>query len=73
MKKDREYRQKRIDALKRGRTQWGHHGRHEGDGTPDCPRGWHHHEDEFCEYPTLEECLEAGVVYLQVSEWGRRD
>lgn len=71
---DEASRQNRIEALKRGRTQWGHHGRHKGRyGDPDCPPYLHHHHDDFCEYPTLEECAIAGVEYRKQTEWGRRD
>lgn len=56
------YSQRRIDALKRGRDQWGHGGRHRGNGAPDCPRTLHHHHDEFCMLPLPSECALAGVT-----------
>jgi hypothetical protein len=51
----------RIEALRRGRLQWGHGGFHHGNGAPDCPRGLHHHHDEFCDLPTPMEVRKAGV------------
>lgn len=35
--------------------QYGHAGRHDGHGTPDCPRELHHHHDERCERPMTED------------------
>lgn len=32
--------------------QFGHGGRHKGNGSPDCPRRLHHHHDWFCKAPT---------------------
>lgn len=62
MRDEREYREVRIEALKRGRLQWGHDGRHHGRyGDPDCPRELHHHHDDYCELPTLGEVAAAGV------------
>jgi protein gp37 len=31
--------------------QYGHAGRHNGIGTPECPRISHHHHDERCRFP----------------------
>ena len=56
-----EYHEVRIEALKRGRTQWGHQGRHHGNGSPDCPRELHHHHDDFCQLPYPAEIAAAGV------------
>lgn len=51
----------RIEYLRRGYNQFGHAGRHQGSGRPDCPRELHHHHDVFCEYPTEAELVEAGI------------
>lgn len=51
----------RIEALRSGEIQWGHAGRHHGNGSPDCPRELHHHHDFRCALPTPEECATAGV------------
>lgn len=67
-----EYRRARIELLRRGETQWGHDGRHNGSGRDDCPRWLHHHHDIRCEYPTLLECDEAGVEYRPPGQWGSR-
>lgn len=40
--------------------QFGHAGRHHGNGSPDCPRHLHHHHDEFCKPPTPMEWHLAG-------------
>lgn len=40
--------------------QFGHAGRHNGSGAPDCPRTLHHHHDEFCQLPTMAEWALAG-------------
>lgn len=73
-----EYREVRIAALKRGRDQWGHDGRHHGHytkkqieaGAPNCPIPLHHHHDDFCELPALGECVAAGVEYRK--RWASR-
>jgi protein gp37 len=31
--------------------QYGHAGRHNGAGTPECPRASHHHHDDRCRFP----------------------
>lgn len=53
----------RVEFLRRGETQWGHDGRHSGDGSPGCPRQYHHHHDVRCDWPTRAECEEAGVPF----------
>jgi hypothetical protein len=50
-----------VEKLKRGDWQFGHAGRHHGNGSPDCPRELHHHHDEFCAWPTVEELKAAGI------------
>lgn len=51
----------RIERLKQGDWQFGHAGRHHGNGSPDCPSELHHHHDAFCKIPTPLELLEAGI------------
>jgi hypothetical protein len=51
----------RIERLKMGDWQFGCAGRHNGIGTDDCPRTLHHHHDDFCPPPTLNELKEAGI------------
>ena len=55
------YRKSRIDWLEFGPQQFGHGGRHNGTGTLYCPRRLHHHCDIFCEMPTLDEIIMAGL------------
>lgn len=56
-----ESRERRIEKLRQGDWQFGHAGRHHGIGTEDCPRKLHHHHDEFCDYPTHDELVAAGI------------
>ena len=51
----------RVKRLKSGNWQFGHEGRHHGNGTPDCPLDLHHHHDEFCYPPTQFELRQAGI------------
>ena len=53
--------QRRIEALKEGRIQWGHDGTHHGTGTTECPTERHHHHDVYCAMPTAYEMAMAGV------------
>jgi hypothetical protein len=57
----RQYRKTRIDRLEFGSRQFGHNGRHTGIGTLECPTWPHHHCDEFCEMPTIDEIIMAGL------------
>lgn len=50
-----------VEKLKRGDWQFGHAGRHIGDGTEECPRTYHHHHDAFCLLPSLQELMAAGI------------
>ncbi len=50
-----------VDRLLMGDYQFGHAGRHHGNGTKDCPRNLHHHHDEFCMMPNNEELKLAGI------------
>lgn len=52
-----------VNRLRQGNLQFGHAGRHRGDGSPDCPKHLHHHHDQFCRQPTVAEWLEAGYRY----------
>lgn len=58
---DHDVRQARIDRLRRGNWQFGHDGRHHGNGSPECPLALHHHHDEFCSLPAPYELFEAGI------------
>ena len=60
----------RIERIQYGGNQFGHAGRHHGDGSPNCPRELHHHHDWFCMPPTLSEWAEAGRTGSV--EWGSR-
>lgn len=60
----------RIDRLINGGAQFGHAGRHHGNGTPDCPRELHHHHDIFCTPPTDKELRLAGMTRDQVRSRG---
>ena len=51
----------RVRRLKSGNWQFGHAGRHRGNGTKDCPVTEHHHHDEFCYPPTRFELQQAGI------------
>ena len=51
----------RIGRLKSGNYQFGHGSKHKGGGSKACPRSKHHHHDNFCDLPTPEELLEAGL------------
>lgn len=52
----------RVDRLKSGDYSFGCAGMHRGSGNDgDCPYWLHHHHDEFCAFPTLDELLEAGI------------
>lgn len=55
------YRKMRIDWLEFGPQQFGHGGRHNGVGTLECPAYLHHHCDPFCEPPTIDEIIMAGL------------
>lgn len=57
-----EYHERRIEALRDGRIQWGHAGTHHGTGAPDCPRERHHHHDDYCRLPYPVEVYAAGVT-----------
>lgn len=69
----------RVDALRRGRTDWGCGGRHAGNysaqqianGAPNCPRHLHHHHDPFCRMPSELELRLAGVEKPERG-WGSR-
>lgn len=50
-----------VERLKSGDWSFGHEGHHRGDGSPDCPVEWHHHHDEFCNRPTVQELRAAGI------------
>jgi hypothetical protein len=52
-------RQLRVERLRHD-NQFGCHGRHHGNGGPDCPRQLHHHHDIFCIPPSQSEWSEAG-------------
>jgi hypothetical protein len=54
----------RIDRLEFGNQQFGHGGTHKGRGTLECPAWSHHHCDPFCEMPTLDELIMAGLSPL---------
>lgn len=62
----------RIEALREGRIQWGHAGRHHGNGSPDCPRSLHHHHDAFCKMPTPAEMAAAGLNEIPEGGWRSR-
>jgi len=49
-----------VNRLRVGDWSFGCDGTHVGRGV-DCPRGPHHHHDEFCRYPTRNELLAAGI------------
>jgi hypothetical protein len=51
----------RIERLRRRDWSFGHGGEHIGIGTKDCPKKEHHHHDDFCELPTVEELEAAGI------------
>ena len=51
----------RIKKLKRGDYQFGHAGSHHGVGTEECPTKLHHHHDYFCQPPTFDELIDAGI------------
>lgn len=40
-------------------VQYGHAGRHHGDGSADCPRELHHHHDERCDPPHVQRAQQA--------------
>lgn len=69
----------RVDALRRGRTDWGCGGSHRGNyspaqieaGAPNCPRHLHHHHDPFCREPSPLELRLAGVTKPEQG-WGSR-
>ncbi|MGE5612659.1 MAG: hypothetical protein ACM3UO_00090 [Bacillota bacterium] len=61
---------RRVERLKQT-LQWGHNGRHHGNGSPDCPRELHHHCDDYCALPTPTECRLAGVQ-MPEGGWHRR-
>jgi len=71
--------QRRVEALQRGRTDWGCAGRHSGPytakqieaGAPNCPQWMHHHHDEFCRPPSPGELRLAGVEKPEHG-WGSR-
>jgi len=65
---DREIRLKQIRS--QAVPQFGHAGRHHGNGRPDCPRELHHHHDVLCLLPTPEEWAAAGRTDELV--WGSR-
>ena len=50
-----------VERLRSGDWSFGHAGRHQGNGSPDCPRTLHHHHDEFCHLPTKAELITAGI------------
>lgn len=70
---------RRVDALRRGRTEWGCDGQHRGHytsnqiaaGAPNCPTYLHHHHDEFCREPSPTELRLAGVK-KPLHGWGSR-
>lgn len=51
----------RILRLLAGDYSFGCAGEHSGKGTKDCPFKLHHHHDEFCKYPTIEELFSADI------------
>lgn len=58
------FRKSRIDRLEFGNQQFGCAGMHRGSGRfqdGDCPVYLHHHHDEFCEMPTIDEIIMAGL------------
>lgn len=61
MKRNEEWLEKRVARLKRGDYQFGHGGRHHGNGSKDCPKELHHHHDEYCDRPSLLELQLAGI------------
>lgn len=69
----------RVEALRRGRTDWGCAGQHRGQytpnqierGAPNCPRFMHHHHDAFCKEPSTLE-LRLADVTKPADGWGSR-
>lgn len=69
----------RLEALRRGRTQWGCTGQHRGRytqaqidaGAPECPIWMHHHHDAFCREPSPLE-LRLADAEKPASGWGQR-
>lgn len=69
----------RVEALQRGRTDWGCAGKHTGRytkaqiaaGAPNCPQWLHHHHDPFCREPSDLELRLAGVEKPEHG-WGSR-
>lgn len=43
-------------------------GRHHGVGTKECPKALHHHHDDFCQQPTIDELRLAGISYETYQE-----
>jgi hypothetical protein len=52
---------RRIKRLRAGDWSFGHDGMHNGVGTIDCPYLSHHHHDVYCDLPTIDEVLAAGI------------
>lgn len=65
-------RNKRVELLAAGRTQWGCKGMHHAQTRPDCTPGPHHHHTDLCTYPTPLECEDAGVPWREPHAWDPR-
>lgn len=50
-----------VERLKSGDWSFGHDGFHNGNGTEECPFERHHHHDEFCMRPTIQELIAAEI------------
>jgi hypothetical protein len=55
------YESPRVKRLKMGDWSFGCAGHHMGTGAEDCPKGFHHHHDEFCAKPNILELKAAGI------------
>ncbi len=52
----------RIKRLRNGDWSFGCQGRHNGNGTSECPFESHHHHDEFCKLPSNYELKQLGFI-----------
>ncbi len=66
---EEEFIRLRVEHIEKS-GQFGCDGRHQGNGSPDCPRVLHHHHDMFCRPPTPYEWALAGKTGEIV--WGSR-
>lgn len=61
-----------VARLRSGDLSFGHQGLHCGNGTENCPRQLHHHHDVFCDEPSIEELIEAGISPREFRSTTRR-